>query len=139
MVSHLSLFLGMSTVDDPARTIRGRKDAPPGDKWRVVDAGLMLNTHRGDITHLVWYHNSLGIWELRFIIKPSRVHALDAHYSPISIGDGLFSARLFKKNSYLTYYDGPIVPRHQVQARLDSSTGAYLLGNATDPVTGIQG
>lgn len=29
----------------------------------------------------------------QLFIKPSRIHTRDAHYSPIPIGDGLFSAR----------------------------------------------
>ena len=111
-------------VKETATNIRERKDMPDGSMWRMIQAHETTDpAHKDDVYH-IWHRPSTShVWEIRFVIKPSRI--TDAH--GVTVGLGLFSVKAYAIDEPVTYYDGPVVSKRMVEILRDTPSGKSFL------------
>lgn len=98
-----------------------------GDRWRIIPVASLLTHCEDGVSHLVLLKSQLGIWVVRFCIKPSRIPIWGSNGGIEPCGLGLFSARSFPDQTRLTYYWGEAVSLEEAQILKSSGLGRSLM------------
>jgi len=108
------------------RSLRESKSSTPGSRMRIVrpdpDTLVVPDPH----TYEIWYRNTTGRWEIRFIVKPSRI-MITKDGKPTPVGLGLFTARSYSKGEMITYYDGQLISHKEASKRAKTPSGKSLI------------